>query len=407
MDRKHLGIVAGCTIGNAVSMTPAVHAVFGIFLIPLAAAFGWPRAAISGVFAIFAVTGAIVLPLAGRHADRHGARRIVLAGNLALAAAIAALSLADGNILHFYLSFLLVAIAGSIPSTALLSKLVSDWFDARRGTMLGISAGLGNAIGSTVMPIAAAIMMPLLGWRGTYVGIGAIVAGIGFPALFLLLRDPPRYGGEAGGDAPPADGLTLGEAARTPVFWLLATAIACAAGCLTAVFSHVVPILAERRIPIAAATGVISVFALVTAGCQIATGTLLDRVPSARVTAPMVLAGVGGLALLVLGTGPLALGLAGALLGIGLGTQFGALPYLIARYFGLRSFGTIIGTMYSAVCVVQGATPILLDRCFDVQGSYRGAMLGLGIALTLGAALLLLLPPYRRPAAAMLAPVHV
>ena len=406
MDRRHLGIVTACTVGNAVSMTPAVHAVFGIFLIPLAAEFGWPRAAISGVFAIFAITGAIVLPLVGRYADRHGARRIALAGNLLLAAAVAGLALADGNIVHFYLSFALVAIAGAIPSTPLLSKVVSDWFDRRRGTMLGISAGLGNAIGSTVMPVAAAIMMPLLGWRGTYVGIAAIVAGIGFPTLFLLLRDAPRYGGEAG-DAPPADGLTLGEAARTPVFWLLIVAIACGAGCLTAVFSHVVPILAERRIPVAAATGVISVFALVTAGWQIAIGTLLDRVPSARVTAPMVVTGVGGLALLALGQGPVALGLAGVLLGIGLGTQYGALPYLIARYFGLRSFGTIIGVMYSAVSLVQGATPILLDHGFDVQGSYRGAVLGLGIALTAGAALLLLLPSYREPAVEMLAPVHV
>ncbi|MFN3434994.1 MAG: MFS transporter, partial [Sphingomonas sp.] len=55
------------------STTPAVHAVFGLFLLPLSAEFGWPRAAISVALGIMAVTGAIAYPLIGRIADRHGA----------------------------------------------------------------------------------------------------------------------------------------------------------------------------------------------------------------------------------------------------------------------------------------------------------------------------------------------
>ena len=52
--------------------------------------------------------------------------------------------------------------------------------------------------------------------------------------------------------------------------------------------------------------------------------------------------------------------------------------------------------MYSAVVLLQGITPILLDHAYDVQGTYRFAAEMIGICLTGGAALLLLLPGYER-----------
>ncbi|MET0269949.1 MAG: MFS transporter [Sphingomonas sp.] len=407
MDRTRLGIVTACTVGNIVSMTPAVHAVFGLFLIPLSETFGWPRAAISGVLGVIAVTGAIVLPLAGRMADRYGVRRLALVGNLALAAMLALLAFTNGSLALFYLTFAGIAVAGSIPSSPLYAKMVSDWFDARRGAMLGISAGLGNALGSTLLPIAAAVMMPLIGWRGAYAGIAAIVLGLGFPVLFLLLRDAPRH---AIGDPAAArrnEGATLRQAMRMPAFWLIAVAIATGAGCLTAIFSHVVPILAERGISTGTATAVISTFALTTAVWQISLGVALDRLPSARLVTPFYLAGVGGIAVLASAGGTAGLLAGGLLLGIALGTQYGALPYLVARYFGLRSFGAIVGVLYSAVSLAQGLTPVLLDRGYDVQGSYATGLVIIGVCLSAGAALLLLLPPYRSAAAVPAAALHV
>lgn len=389
-------IVAGCTIGNAVSLTPAIHTTFGTFLVPLSATFGWSRASISGVLSLVAVAGMLLYPVAGRFADRHGARGILIAGNLLLGAAIAGLGLADGDIVHFYLAFALVAIAGALPSTPVLSKVVSDWFDRRRGTMLGISAGFGNGIGGTAMPIAAAVLLSAFGWRWAYAGIGAIVVIVGLPAFLLLVRDAPRHDASTSraADAPADAGLSLREAAETRAFWLVLVAIASGAGCLTAVFSHIVPILGDRGIGLASATAVLSTFALVTAAWQVAMGTLLDRIATPRIAGPMALAAVAGLALVELGAGTPALIGGGVLLGIGLGTQYGALPFFVARYFGVRHFGAIVGAMYSAVALAQGLTPVLLDHAFDVQGTYRFAVAVVGACLTGGALLLLLLPAY-------------
>lgn len=408
MDRTRLGIIASCTVANIVSLTPVAHATFGTFLIPLSTTFGWSRASISGVLAILAVAGAILIPLAGYYADRHGARRMILAGNLLLAAAFASLALSNGNLVQFYASYTLIAIAGALPCTAVVSKLVSDWFDETRGTALGFTAGVGNAVGSTVMPVVAAALLTGFGWREAYLGVAAITAGLGFPVLYFLLRDAPRHEAVAGEAAPVAAGYRLTEALRMPVFWLILVAIASGGGCLTAIFSHVVPILAERHVSLPMATAVISVFALVCAIWQVGSGLLLDKAPTPKITAPMYLAGVGGLAVLELGSGNGVLLLGGALLGVGLGTQYGAMPMLIARYFGTRSFGAIIGVMYSAAIIMQGLTPVLLDHAFDVQQTYRYALGVIGICLTVGAALLLLLPGYREARVRLeMAPVHI
>ena len=82
-------------------------------------------------------------------------------------------------------------------------------------------------------------------------------------------------------------------------------------------------------------------------------------------------------------------------MGIALGAQFGSLPFFIARYFGLRHFGAILGVMYSAVIAGQGITPVLLDLAFDTFGSYRQAILASAGVMTAGSLLLLLLPAYR------------
>jgi MFS family permease len=392
---RRTGIVIACTIGNLVSITPAVHAVFGLFLIPLSTEFGWPRAAISVVLGIIAVTGAVVLPLIGQVADRYGTRRILLIGNAALAVSIAALSLTTASLTVFYLLFFFVALAGTLASSPLLSKALSDWFDTNRGTVLGFSAGLGNGLGATVMPILAAVLIPIIGWRASYAAIGAAVFLIGFPTLFLFLRDAPRYRSGSFEDVPtPVIGLGLAEAVRTPAFWLLVVPIAAGAGGLTAIFSHIVPILVDRGISVATATAVLSVMALATAAWQIVAGALLDRSRSARIVAPMYCAAIGGVALLGTATGTLALVIGGILLGIGLGTQYGALPYLISRYFGLRSFGVIVGVMYSAVTLFQGFTPIALDHGFDIEGTYRTGMITIGACIAVGAMLLVVLPAY-------------
>lgn len=311
--RAQLGVLIAATAGNFVCATPAVQTVFGIFLVPIASEFHWPRAQVSGVLTLMAVITALAYPLLGRAADRWGARRLILPGNLFFAATVAALSLADGRLWQFYALFAVMSVASAVPSTMMFTKVVTGWFDAARGRALGITAGLGNGAGSTVMPIVAGLLMARFGWRGAYQGIGLLVALIGFPLLLAFLRDPPKPDATQAGTG---EGLTLAEAARTLTFWITLVAIALGAGCVTAVFTHVAPILGDRRIGEGTIIAVISTFALVCAAWQIAVGWLLDRTEAPRIAAPFYLLAAVGVVLMMQAHDTGGLVLSGALMGI-------------------------------------------------------------------------------------------
>lgn len=391
--RAQLGVLIAATAGNFVCATPAVQTVFGIFLVPISTEFHWPRAQVSGVLTLMAVVTALAYPVLGRAADRWGARRLILPGNLAFAASVAALSLADGRLWQFYALFAVMSVASAVPSTMMFTKVVAGWFEAARGRALGLTAGLGNGAGSTVMPIVAGLLMARFGWRGAYQGIGLLVALIGFPLLLAFLKDPPKAGAGPA-QAGPEQGLSLAEAARTSTFWITLTAIALGAGCVTAVFTHVAPILGDKHVGEGPIIAVISTFALVCAAWQIAVGWLLDRTRAPRIAAPFYLLAAVGVILMMRVHDTPNLILAGALMGIGLGTEFGALPFFIARYFGLRAYGAISGVMYAVVMFMQGLTPVLMDLVFDARGVYDAALYAVVGALVCGAALLLALKPY-------------
>ncbi|MCW2388605.1 MFS family permease [Sphingobium sp. B11D3B] len=397
LNKSRTGVLIAATAGNALGKTATVHAVFGTFLVPLSQEFGWARSSISMVLAILAVVSACIYPLAGRYADRHGTRNMVLLGNVLFAASVACLALTNGNLMLFYLNFLAISLFGSLPATSVFSRLVAEWFDTNRGTALGVSAGLGNGIGSVCVPIMTALIVSTAGWRAGYLGIGALILCVGFPIFFFLLRDAPRPAAPSNPSetaSPIVDGMTLRQAISTAPFWLMLIAIAAGGGTMIAVLSHVVPILADRGYGLGTGTAIVSIFALTGSLWQIFTGRVLDKSRGPRVVVPMYALAILGLLLLEFSPFGALLPVAGLCLGIALGAQFGALPYFIAQYFGLRSFGVIIGVMYSAVIGAQGITPVLMDLSYDMIGHYRAAVVVAVGVMAIGSLLLFLLPPY-------------
>lgn len=389
------GVVFACTVGNAVSVTPMVYTVFGLFLIPISTEFGWSRAAVSFVLFIIAVAGAVSYPIVGRLIDRYGARPVILTGNVLFAASVASVSLIEASRFQFYFVYALIGISAAIPSSVMFTKVIAGWFDARRGLFLGIAGGLGNGVGAALSPLFVFALISSYGWRAGFQGIGAAIILVGFPVLYLLLRDPPRdVSRSATEHLEKTAGLTLAEALKTPTFWIILAAIALGAGCMTAIFAHVVPMLLDRGIPAGQATTVLAMFSLVTAGWQIGMGYMLDRIPRPWIAAPFYLLALTGLVLLESTSSYPLLLLSAVLMGLGLGTEYGILPYFLSRYFGTRHYGAISGSMYGVIVLTQGLTPFLMDLVFDITGTYDPAIIAICIGLAAGAVLITRLLPF-------------
>jgi MFS family permease len=391
---KPSGVLVASTIGVAVGITSTVTTVFSLFLVPIATELDVPRSSVSVVLAMVALANALMFPVIGRLADFYGARNVILLGMVLFAGAIVLVSRAEG-LLQLYVSYTLIGLTGSVLGPILFSKIVSGWFDRNRGLCLGVIGGVGNGVGSALMPIYVLMLLSAYDWRVAYQGIAALILVLGFPVLFLFLRDPPN-GKSVTRDqnAGALHGLSLKESRRTGAFWLLSIAIALCTGCLLAVFTHVVPILTDRGIAIDDAATVLATFALVTVASQVAVGLLLDKISRPRLIAVLFLVSGLGLGIMTSATSLPLFMLSATLMGVGLGAEFGLLPYAISRYFGLKDFGLISGVMYSMVAITTGFMPVLMDVVFDLTASYDIAIIAASFGMLIGAALVALLPRF-------------
>ena len=78
-----------------------------------------------------------------------------------------------------------------------------------------------------------------------------------------------------------------------------------------------------------------------------------------------------------------------------MGGEADVTPYLLTRYFGLRSFSMLYGLTWTFYAVAGAAGPVLMGRAFDMTGSYETLLTRLALATVAVAILMFFLPPYR------------
>jgi len=296
----------------------------------------------------------------------------------------------------YYLVFILAGVVGAMPSTMVIAKLIAEWFDRTRGFWMGLCGGIGNATGAILFPwLAAALLVPY-GWRAGFLGVGAIVLLLGFPVLFLLLRESPLRLNRTSATEPAAlEGMTFREAMGNARFWWIFSIMPLGAGCMTAMFSTIVSILTDRGQPLGTAVMVINAFAASTMIVEPTIGWLMDRTTSPKVVAPMFLTASIGLWLLLNAESAPVLLLAGLLIGFGAGVDYCVLPYLLSRYFGLRELGAISGIAYAGTLLFGALAPLFLNAVFDLSGRYDMAVYAIAGVLLYSSAAILTFGPYR------------
>ena len=86
---------------------------------------------------------------------------------------------------------------------------------------------------------------------------------------------------------------------------------------------------------------------------------------------------------------------AAGLIGLGMGGEADVTPYLLSRYFGLRSFSVLYGLTWTFYAIAGAIGPVLMGKAFDLTGSYEALLLRLSIGTFAVGSLMLVLPRYR------------
>jgi MFS family permease len=327
----------------------------------------------------------------GRFIDRLGARVVLTAVALALAAVVAIMS----GVQSFWALAIAVTLTRGLGQSALSVislAMVGQWFVRR--------IDMAMAIYSIVLSIGFMVAFPIVGalvqsrgWRMAWMSIAiGLIVGLA-PAAWLLVRRPTGGDTQAGGDKAPGwsivDGATWKEAMTTPAFWVFSVGAALYGLVASGIGLFNESILAERGFGPEVYYQTLVVTALTALAGNFGGGWLAERAPLGALLALSMFVLTGGLAALPFVTRyshvmawATAMGLGG---GIVIVLFFSVWP----RVYGRRHLGRIQGVAQAVTVLASALGPLLLALCVEWTGSYRAMFQILaGIIGVVGAAAL-------------------
>lgn len=376
--------------GMSVCLAAAAVYSFAILLKPLSDEFGWSREEVSAAFGAMALTSALAAAPIGFIGDRFGARTVVSGALLFGGLLFASLSLLTPQLWHLYLVFAAIGIVTTGASPVGYARAVSSWFSRHRGLALGLAIS-GGSLGGILHPTITQTLLRTVGWRTTYAVLGVGIAAIGVPLALRFIREHESTGVRR---AAAADGVSLAGGLATRMFWILALVVFCSSLAQSSTLVHLPALLNDRGLSPSQSAATLSIMGLASICGRLATGWLVDRFFAARVSFVLLILAGSGVFLLSTADSLATGALAAFLIGFGTSGETDVAPYLLSRYFGLRSFSTLYGLTWMSHAAAAAVGPVLMGRVFDATGSYEVVLVRLSMIAVSVAALMLLMPRY-------------
>jgi MFS family permease len=390
-----LGSVVGLAFG------PSVIAVLTIsaYIQPIEQEFGWSRVQVSFAFTIVAYMIVLMSPVQGFFVDRFGPRRVVLTSIPLFGLSLAALYFTPPNLFAYYLLWALVPVLGLGLWPLGYLQAVTRWFDRRLGFALGC-ANAGIGVGSTIVPLITASLIPIYGWRGSLVGLAGLVIFVSWPIVAFCLREPDVNDAVVKQRlSSKAFGVPFSEISRQPSFWILNVAFFMLGLTATSLVSQQVPLLTEAGwTPEAARRILTTIFGFALLIARVTVGFVMDHVFAPRVMQTVAIGGAISCVLYALY--PDAAVVSAILLGFLLGAEFDVLAFLIKRYYGNVAYGRTYGVIFGVFYLGSGLGITGLAWIRQISGNYRVGLYIAAAVLVSSVVLLVFLPRYRFSAGA-------
>jgi MFS family permease len=288
----------------------------------------------------------------------------------------------------------MLGIVGNGTTQLAYARVVSAWFDRRRGQALA-AVMTGSGLGSMVFPPVAQAVISAYGWRTAYAVLGATILFVAIPMAALFLREPD----EKASFHPEAvkKSSAMGSIWSAP-FLGIAAALLLFSFATNGLNTHWAALLTDRGATAERAAFILSIAGAAALFSKLGTGYLLDRFRAGRAAA--VLLGLCALGFVLILRGyQWQLSIASAILvGIGMGAESDVVPYLLTRYFGLERFGALYGYTWFVYAVAGATGPVAMGAVFDRTGSYHTLLVISLVMVVAAAAIFASLPGYRVPA---------
>jgi predicted MFS family arabinose efflux permease len=373
-----LGAVTLCMLAGS-----GLRSVFGVYIKPMEAEFGWGRGALSGAAALSLLLLGAAGPLVGRLADRWGPRRVILVSLLLLGGGSIGASYVQ-QLWHVYVAtglFMALGAGGVAMTTG--TTVTARWFEARRGVAMGIAAGGMSAGQLVVVPLATALTL-WFGWRASFLWLGVGLLVLVLPVALWLVRNEPTdrgvrpYGATgpvrtAAQEAAHQEAQRVGvlEAMRVPSFWLLmATFFVCGYTSNGMVLTHFMPHALEHNFSELQASTALGVMGAMNVLGTIGSGWICDRFGRRGPLAfYYFVRGLSLLFLLYVWNAP-SLHLWAAVFGLNYISTVPPTTTLTANIFGRYSVGELSGWIFFSHQVGAALGAALAGWIYELTGAY-------------------------------------
>jgi MFS family permease len=368
----------------------------GIYLVALRARFGWSAADIAAAISVYYVLGATLLFFfVGQAFERHGVRRVVTAGTLALTAGLAALTFAT-KLWHVHAAFAVMSIGWATMSGAAINIIVAPWFERRRGLAVSLALN-GASAGGVVMAPLLVFLIDRFGFATALPLVGALMLAVLLPLLALVARErrPGEHdredGGPGSGVASPARQAapwSTRKVLRDPKFITISIPFALGLTAQVGFLTHQVAFLTPMTGTVTAGWIVsLTTFAAIVG--RLGTGLFVDRVDRRVVSCLNFLLQALAMALLMTASAPALLVIGCVLFGLGLGNLVSLPALIVQQEFVHRDFARIVSMVVAINQFAFAFGPVLLGRLQQADGAYTHALLACLVMEVLGAAVVL------------------
>ena len=399
--RRNVRPLAAASLGVGTSL-PLFAYTNSVFAPHLIEAFGWSRAQ----FALIGITMLVTLPflpLIGRVTDKIGVRRVALTGTLLLLPCFVAYSLMTGSFVLYLVLFTLVLIIASMTGQLVYTRIIAENFQRAQGLALTIVNVAPAALAIPIIPLLN-LMIEEIGWRTSYLVLGAFCFLCGLTAVYLL---PKPHAAEretvepgAGTDVPaPFEGAKRGDyhiILTSPLFWIIMIAMFL---CLLQTQLHSSQMnlmLIDQGLTIQGAANIASIYAAGTIVGRIACGLALDRYSTPIVTfVSMFLPAIG---FFVLGTdldAQIVIAASMFLVGLSVGAETDIISFLVARYFKIRIYNTTLGLLMTVSFLSSATGALGVSYTLSVYDSFEPFLFVIAASIVVGSLLFLLMPKSR------------
>lgn len=386
---------------------------YGAYFVHLQRDLGWSKTALSGAFSLAQAENGLLGPIQGWLVDKLGPRAVIRAGIVIFGLGLVLLSRTD-SLLVLYGAVLVIAVGASLSGLLTVNSMLANWFERRRSTAMGLATAGFGASGMIIPVVAWALNA--FGWRTTAFSTGLLVILVGLPVAQIMRRAPEPYGylpdggprrspaaqgSSAPVDAPsraqPAAGsFTVGQALRSPAFWLLNAGWAASVLAVSATLVHLIPHLVNSlQMSLATAALVMSLMTTLSLVGQVTGGFIGDRLDKRAICAVCLVGQMVGLVALAVATSlPLILFFV-VVNGLAWGVRGPLMAAIRADYFGRASFATIFGFSLTVVTIAGVIGPLFAGFMADQRGDYRLGFTVLALVAGAGSVFFLLA---RKPA---------